>query len=118
MPKGIYKRTLKGRKNLSISHMGQVPWNKGLKGFLEAEKHYSWKGNNGGYNTVHDWVKRRLQKPKLCQFCGKKRTLQMASKSHGFKRDLDDWIFLCISCHHKYDDTTKDRTRDSKGRFL
>lgn len=37
MPKGIYKRTVEMIANISASHMGQVPWNKGKTGIYSKE---------------------------------------------------------------------------------
>lgn len=31
MPRGIYPRTEEARQNMSKSHLGHIPWNKGLK---------------------------------------------------------------------------------------
>ena len=70
-----------------------------------GEKHGMWKGKNVGYSALHTWVKRRLGKPAFCAFNKEhnNRGLQWANKSHQYKRDLSDWVSLCISCHKKYD---------------
>lgn len=58
---------------------------------------------NIGYYALHIWVAKNLGKPKKCEFCGNERNLHWASKSHKAKRDLQDYLSLCASCHKKYD---------------
>jgi hypothetical protein len=45
-------------RNSSERHKGQVPWNKGLKGYLGGEKHYNWNGgrinSKEGYIYIHN----------------------------------------------------------------
>ena len=62
-----------------------------------------------GYRGLHRWVERKLGIPTECSFCKKKsipkirRTIQWANKSREYKKDINDWIPLCIPCHKKYD---------------
>lgn len=90
---------------------GHTPWNKGrgkpkiLKGIPIGEKNWQWKGDDVGYRNLHRWVERKLGKAIKCEFCnvkGKSR-YHWASISHNAKRDLSDYIQLCVSCHKKYD---------------
>ena len=76
------------------------------KGKNMAEKNSQWKGDNVGYQCLHAWVYRYKGEPKQCEFCdttNKEKRLTWASKSREYRRDLDDWIALCYSCHMKYD---------------
>jgi hypothetical protein len=59
----------------------------------------AWKGDKVGLTALHNWVRRRLLKPKLCQECGKKPPYDLANKSGKYLRDLSDWEYLCRSCH-------------------
>lgn len=75
-----------------------------------GEKNVNWKGENAGYDAKHDWVYRKLGVPKKCKHCGlpngKHRgqwILDWANKSHKYKRDVNDWIALCLKCHRAYD---------------
>lgn len=62
-----------------------------------------WK-ENPSYSTLHDWVRRHKGKPKKCEFCGKTEgMLHWANISGEYKRDVDDYMSLCVSCHRKYD---------------
>jgi len=58
-----------------------------------------------GYTAIHCWIKRMYGYPKKCEFCGttKKRRYDWANKSGKYKRDLKDWLRLCVPCHKKYD---------------
>ena len=66
-----------------------------------------WKGNRVGYRALHSWVMRQLGKPIKCEFCGKEKTtpksIHWASKSREYKRNLSDWLSLCVRCHKFYD---------------
>lgn len=93
------------------------------KGENLADKHFLWKGENASYEAKHSWVYRRKGKAIKCENrknkvlifeCSQKsQKYTWANKSHEYKRDLDDWIQLCMSCHQKYDMTQEklDRLR-------
>jgi hypothetical protein len=97
-------------KNLGkYAKKGNIPWNKGLKGFgkkfgfQKKEKNINWKGKDASLPAIHLWVKIRLPKPKLCQHCHKKPPYDLANKSGKYLRDLNDWEWLCRICHMKSD---------------
>lgn len=58
-----------------------------------------WKGDDVGYEGLHTWVKRKLKQPDKCQKCGKNKKLDLANISQQYKRNLDDWEWLCRKCH-------------------
>ena len=62
-----------------------------------------WKGNDVKYKALHSWIKRNKKKPTLCEWCDKKKTKDLASKNHLYKRDISEWVWVCRSCHMKYD---------------
>ena len=66
-----------------------------------------WKGNEVGYSALHEWVIKKLGQPSKCKHCNQDdlsgREIHWANKSKEYKRDLDDWIRLCVPCHKKYD---------------
>ena len=99
---------------------GRIPWNKGLKTgiapwlgkkrlHMTGEKHFAWKGDGVGMVSLHDWVRSRLGTPSKCEHCGKTeaKKFEWANKSHEYKRDLTDWVRLCVPCHRKYDGHSK-----------
>lgn len=59
------------------------------------------------YNGIHKWITARLGRPKSCRFCLKTdlghRQYHWANISDLYKRDLDDWVRLCVKCHMLYD---------------
>lgn len=76
----------------------------GLK--IKGEKNYLWKGEDAVYSTKHMWVRRWFGKPSECEHCGmneEKRMYHWANISREYRRDREDWIRLCVSCHKKYD---------------
>lgn len=68
-----------------------------------GESNPMWKGNNVGYTALHDWVRRRLPKPEVCELCHATEPYDLANRSGEYKRDLSDWEWLCRACHMKED---------------
>ncbi len=101
---------------------------KGMKGFQKGNtlgrltygsKVPSWKGDKVGYCGIHEWIRRRYLKPELCECCKKKPPYDLANKSGKYKRDLDDWEWLCRRCHMTKDgrlENFKKNRFDSTGR--
>lgn len=77
------------------------------KGENTGTENPNWKGDKVGYFALHAWVYRKLGKAQICTHCQSKNRIQWANKSHQYKRNLNDWISLCQSCHMKYDKTGK-----------
>ncbi len=117
---GVQSNPLKGKKmpkkwaeKARISRIGKMKaWNKGKiadkdNRVLSGDKHYAWKGDNVGNKSLHNWIRRKLGTPMICQLCDKEveKTIQIhwANISHTYKRDLNDWIRLCVPCHKNYD---------------
>jgi len=118
---------------------GKDPWNKGLpkdeqpffaKKHKESskrkigkaqlkDKNHQWKGKDAGYQAIHLWVRARLKKPRRCQKCGKKtEDLDCCNISGNYTRDLDDWQYLCRSCHTKFDKKHKAKRKVKGGKFV
>lgn len=123
---------VKGERNNMATEFkkGMIPWNKGshlteaqkdhlrrlnlgkkqseetkrkISESHKEDKAYQWKGDNVGYDALHDWVKKHLGKAFECYHCYSTKKVQWANKSREYKRDLTDWLQLCQSCHTKYD---------------
>lgn len=64
----------------------------------EAE-HPAWKGHDATYSTIHWWL-RRFKKWGVCWNCGRDdvRT-QWANVSGDYRREREDYVELCCSCH-------------------
>ena len=114
----------KGRKYCSYkcywkSLKESIPWNKGTKGMCKVnsgsfkkgqfadEKHWDWKGDQVRYRALHAWIENKLGKPDVCKFCGKSklkgRRIHWANSNKKYKRNLTDWLRLCVRCHKAYD---------------
>ena len=72
-----------------------------------GEDRYNWKGDSVGYGGLHNWVKLYLGKPETCEHCGKTglkgKKIHWANKSQEYRRELTDWLRLCVPCHSRYD---------------
>lgn len=69
-----------------------------------AEKNGNWKGRSVDYKEgLHSWIKRRKLKPKKCVICKKNSPYDLANISGKYKRDINDFQYLCRSCHMKQD---------------
>ena len=91
---------------------GMIPWNKDKKlPQYSGENNPSWVGDKVKNKGLHNWVRRRFKNPKVCEFCGEEKPLQLSNKNNLYRRNLEDWQWLCISCHKKYD---LKRIRDAK----
>lgn len=66
-----------------------------------------WKGDDANYFSKHTVIRKRLGTPKFCEHCKnsklRHRQYQWANISGTYKRDLTDWVRLCVKCHIKYD---------------
>lgn len=68
-----------------------------------GEKNTMWKGDNVGYNELHNWVRRHKPKPAICEICGKEVPFDLANISSEYKRDVNDYQWICRLCHMKGD---------------
>jgi len=88
------------------------------------EQHHQWKGDKVSYEGLHQWVKRRKPKPDVCEICKQKESYDLANISGKYKRDTNDFQWLCRSCHMKLDGRINNlikgdnnRKRDKRGRY-
>ncbi len=67
------------------------------------DKNPQWKGEKAGYGAIHNYVKRRIKKERICNDCKREKPLDMANISQEYKREVEDWEWLCRRCHMKKD---------------
>lgn len=103
------------------------PWNKNTKGVMQpnsgsfksgehrspetefkpgdniGELNPKWSGSDPGYSAVHSRMKKKINRPDRCQWCGKIGKTDFANLSHKYKEDINDWAYLCHKCHFQYD---------------
>lgn len=58
-----------------------------------------WRGDFVNRMGLHVWVKRRKLKPEFCERCGKRKPQDLANISQQYKRDPNDYEWLCRKCH-------------------
>lgn len=63
-----------------------------------------WKGNDVGYNALHQWVLWHKVKTGKCSTCSHTGKTEWANISGVYLRDLDDFAEMCTSCHRELDD--------------
>ncbi len=101
--------TEKTKNIIRLKKLG-VPNSSSTK-FKKGQIPVNWKGDDVGYDGLHQWVNRHLGKPGTCEHCGRTglwgRQINWANKDHGYKRNLKDWLRLCVKCHKKYDKERK-----------
>lgn len=79
---------------------------KQLKGLSRGEHRYNWKGDEASYDSIHSWVERYRGKPQFCEHCKRddlRLKYEWANVDHRYRRNLEDWIRLCVRCHRWYD---------------
>jgi len=74
--------------------------------YNSGETHYGWKGDDVGISALHTWIKCHKPYTGKCEECGVGdggRRLDAANISQEYKRDVDDFRWLCRRCHMKED---------------
>src|SRR5262245_29698370 len=63
-------------------------------------EHGNWKGDEVGYFGLHAWVYRHKTKTGRCSECGDRPETRTdwANVSGEYRRDLDDFVELCVPC--------------------
>ena len=69
----------------------------------KGENAHNWKGDDVKYTGLHTWIKRHKPPSSTCEFCNKNKLLELANISGEYKRNIDDYKWLCRSCHRKWD---------------
>ena len=67
------------------------------------ERNGMWKGDKVGYMALHDWIRDHKPKPQFCEECIVKPPFDIANISGEYHRDIQDFRWLCRSCHMKQD---------------
>lgn len=79
-----------------------------------GEEHPSWKGQDVGYAALHEWVIKYKPNDGKCSACGEQKKLDAANISQQYVRDVNDWEYLCRSCHMKKDGRINNLRRGRK----
>ena len=84
-----------------------VEWRK-KNGWDKGENHPQWKGEDVKYQSLHIWVRRQKGDASECwnEHCeGLSNSFDWANIDGEYRRNLDDFISLCRSCHKLYDNS-------------
>lgn len=76
-----------------------------------------WKGDVVGLSALHGWVKRRKLKSDFCESCKVAKTEDLANISQEYKRDINDFEWLCRKCHMLKDRRINKLAEESRKRF-
>jgi hypothetical protein len=92
MPQGIYKRIKRWKLSKETKEK--------IRQAKIGPKHPRWGGDNIGYSGIHSWARRWKPPSTTCTTCNTNhKTLDLANISQNYKRDLEDWEWLCRRCH-------------------
>ncbi len=120
--KSQYKMTDEIRKKISKAKKGVKIWGGKRENmtWMQDENHHAWKGNDVGYDALHDWITKNGKKIGACTICGASKDTkdgrtytQWANISKDYKRDIDDYVELCPSCHSYLDKNNIDMSHMS-----
>jgi hypothetical protein len=75
---------------------------------INGENAHQWKGEFVSYEGLHIWVRKNKPKPDVCEMCNFFKPKQISNISGEYKRDIDDFQWLCASCHWIYDNQIND----------
>ena len=110
-----HPQTPETRLKISLARKGKIPNGRlGTKHSEETKRkiasapalngagRYNWQGDDVGYAGLHNWIRRKLGTPKICNYCSEVHNrCHWHNLSKEYKRDLTDWVRLCPKCHAK-----------------
>ena len=104
----IGKKISKTRiKRIKEGKIKKIPCSKDTKLKISKtklnNKNPMWKGDSVGIIALHNWVRRNKPKPKVCEICKKNKPYDLANISGKYRRDINDFEWLCRKCHMKKD---------------
>lgn len=84
------------------------------------ENNGRWKGDNVGYDALHEWIRKNKPRTKYdrCELCNVVRPLQAANISGRYMRDVNDYKWLCRRCHSRFDNIDTPERDPLSGRFI
>lgn len=97
------------KQKLRVLNLGNIIIPKGTKFTQEhkqkialaklGERNPEWKGDNVCNTALHQWVRRHLKRPELCQICNNKPPHDLANITGTYNREFCNWKYLCRKCH-------------------
>lgn len=70
-----------------------------------GKDHWYWRGDEASYYAKHIWLVRHYGRASKCEKCISPiaKRFEWANISGKYKRDIKDYVQLCISCHRLMD---------------
>lgn len=100
-----------GKSKKQNAHMNNLNSNQG------ESNNRNWKGDKVKYAGLHLWVRKNLQRPKLCSRCNISQSREVANLDGKYSRNLISWAWLCRSCHLRMDNVAEKAWTTKKGRI-
>lgn len=90
----------------------------GFNGIKKGIDNPRYKKGKVCYSTIHTWLIRTYGKATKCEDCGitSAKKYEWANISKEYKRDIEDYKQLCVTCHDIYDDIYNKRPKDMYAR--
>jgi hypothetical protein len=63
----------------------------------------SWKGDEAGYSALHQYLRKYMPKPKLCEICRKVEPVDISNINGIYDRDFKNYQWQCRKCHIAFD---------------
>lgn len=99
--------SLEVRRKMSLASKGKPKSKEHRENIRKSanrgDKHYAWKGDNVGYASLHRWVQKHRGVANKCEQCESAIKVEWANISREYKREQNDYMQLCHSCHMQYD---------------
>ena len=109
---GFTQKWITTRKNNGLPWVSDAHKKK-IGELNKGERNGMWKGDGVGLISLHEWIRNHKPKPDVCESCENKRPFDLANISGEYKRDINDFKWMCRSCHMKMD--YKNGTRSKIG---
>jgi hypothetical protein len=107
----VKRGELKGKSHPAFGHKKTTIEKQKMASRKKGRKNLMWKGGKAWYNSLHNWVRKYLGKPEICEHCGKtgltSHQIHWSNKSGNYLKNTSDWIRLCAKCHGSYDKENK-----------
>lgn len=94
----LHKNTILGLKKFQSTEEYRI-WKSNI---FKGKNNPQWMGNKVSYRAIHMWMQNNFGKANLCEGKNCKKITQYyewANISGKYKRNRNDWIKLCKSCH-------------------
>lgn len=72
-----------------------------------GDKNPSWKGDFVGMGGLHEYIRKHKPKPEKCERCNIAPPYDLANISQEYRRDVNDFEWLCRKCHINGDGRVK-----------